>query len=126
MKYKIAGKVCAVLPIEEVGAKKFKKRGIVICDNPDSDYPNEIQLEASGELLEKLGGFKKDDEVVIEFFLNGRGWDSPKAGKRLYFNTLKIASIDLKGEAGAGDDTEPVNESVTLGEGEEVADDIPF
>lgn len=122
MKYQIAGKVCAVLPTEEVGAKKFKKRGIVICDNTDSDYPNEIQLEANGELIEKLDGFKKGDEVSCEFFLNGRGWDSPKAGKRLYFNTLKLASIEIAAAGGVAEDAPASGGAADEGD----PDDIPF
>lgn len=113
--------------VVEVGKEqtfnKFSKRTIVVCDDPESKYPNLLPFEAVGDTMKYLDKFKGGDKVKVDFFLNGRKWDNPKTGATQYFTTLRIASIFADGEGGEQEEEEPVVEE-PQDDGD--IDDMPF
>ena len=120
-KYTMTGTVVEVG--KEQTFNKFSKRTIVVCDDPESKYPNLLPFEAVGDTMKYLNKFKGGDKVKVDFFLNGRKWDNPKTGTTQYFTTLRIASIFADGE---GDEQE---EETVVDEEPQVygdIDDIPF
>ena len=107
-KYTMTGTVVEVG--KEQTFNKFSKRTIVVCDDPESKYPNLLPFEAVGDTMKYLDKFKGGDKVKVDFFLNGRKWDNPKTGATQYFTTLRIASIFADGEGGEQEEEEHVVE----------------
>lgn len=120
-KYTMTGTVVEVG--KEQTFNKFSKRTIVVCDDPESKYPNLLPFEAVGDTMKYLDKFKCGDKVKVDFFLNGRKWDNPKTGTTQYFTTLRIASIFADGEVGEQEEEEPVVEE-PKDDGD--IDDMPF
>lgn len=119
-KYTMTGTVVEVG--KEQTFNKFSKRTIVVCDDPESKYPNLLPFEAVGDTMKYLDKFKGGDKVKVDFFLNGRKWDNPKTGKTQYFTTLRIASIFADGEGGEQEEEQAVDEEPIDGD----IDDMPF
>ena len=70
--YQLTGRVIHVGETEEIGAKKFKKRAIVVETDGDSKWPQQVPVEFVGENVEKLDGVMRDAEVEIDFDIRGR------------------------------------------------------
>ena len=119
-KYTMTGTVVEVG--KEQTFNKFSERTIVVCDDPESKYPNLLPFEAVGDTMKYLDKFKGGDKVKVDFFLNGRKWDNPKTGKTQYFTTLRIASIFADGEGGEQEEEQAVDEEPIDGD----IDDMPF
>ena len=104
MNMQIQGKIYVTKDSEQV-TPRFLKREFVLELEPESQYPQYVMFELTGDRCEALDGFNKGDEVKVEFSLRGREWTSPK-GEVRYFNSLNAWSIDRVGDAaptGAGD-----------------------
>lgn len=72
--YQLTGRVIHVGETEEIGAKKFKKRAIVIETDGDSKWPQQVPVEFVGDNVGKLDGYMRDVEVEIDFDIRGREW----------------------------------------------------
>ena len=120
-KYTMTGTVVEVG--KEQTFNKFSKRTIVVCDDPESKYPNLLPFEAVGDTMKYLNKFKGGDKVKVDFFLNGRKWDNPKTGTTQYFTTLRIASIFADGDGDEQEEETVVDEEPQV-DGD--IDDIPF
>ena len=120
-------KYTMTVTVVEVGKEqtfnKFSKRTIVVCDDPESKYPNLLPFEAVGDTMKYLNKFKGGDKVKVDFFLNGRKWDNPKTGTTQYFTTLRIASIFADGDGDEQEEETVVDEEPQV-DGD--IDDIPF
>lgn len=108
-KCEFTGRVVAVGNTEKLGRedKPFYKRIIVVDDAEiGAKYPNPVPFEATGDKCKYLDQYKAGDEVYIEFFPNGRGWDNPKTKKRQWFSSNRIGFIKLASEVDNGDSGE--------------------
>lgn len=119
-KITFTGSITVLGNTETVGAKGFKKRELVVVDDPNADYPNELKFEAQGERCSLLDDLKKGETVTVTAYINGRKWHNPKTDKDVYFTTLSVNKVD-KGEVAA--DEEPPHEEPAP---EAADDDIPF
>lgn len=84
--YELSGKVHRVSETK-VMSERFSKREFIVVLDPDSKYPQYVQLEASGDRCSLLDGINVGDEVKVDFNLRGREWKSP-AGEVKYFTTI--------------------------------------
>ncbi|MBC7654360.1 MAG: DUF3127 domain-containing protein [Oligoflexus sp.] len=91
---KIQGKVINLGNTIEVGEKKFKKREIVIILDADSQYPQEIALQGTRDLCDKMDDLVIGTEVLFHINLNGRKWTN-KEGIYQWFNSLQIWKFEV-------------------------------
>lgn len=117
-KYNYTGVVIEVGKVQTFN--NFKKRELVVCDEPDAKYPNFVPFEATGDKCKELDAFKAGDEVEVGFFVNGRKWE--KDGKTRYFTSLRIADVARAGEKVKAQDEPTEPEEISEGD----VDDIPF
>ncbi len=102
MKYEIKGRVLAVGETKAYGNNGFEKREIVVdCAPPQARWNNPLPFTLSKERCALGDGIAVDDEVTIQFALNGREWNGPNGVR--YFIDLSVLSITKDGGEGAGD-----------------------
>lgn len=105
MKYEIKGRVLAVGETKAYGNNGFEKREIVVdCAPPQARWNNPLPFVLSKERCALGDGIAVDDEVTIQFALNGREWNGPNGVR--YFIDLSVLSITKDGGEGAGDGTD--------------------
>jgi hypothetical protein len=71
---------------QEIGAKGFKKREVVITTA--EDYPQMLSIEFTQDKVDLLNEFMEGSSVTISINLRGREWVNP-AGEAKYFNSLQ-------------------------------------
>ena len=83
-----------------LGAKGFRKREIVLCDDPQKDYPDYTLIEFAKEKCDLLADVRKGDEVTLEFFTEARWWEpKDKSKKGRWFGSLRGWSLKVSGAA---------------------------
>ena len=71
---------------QEIGAKGFKKREVVITTV--EDYPQMLSIEFTQDKVDLLNEFMEGSSVTISINLRGREWINPQ-GEAKYFNSLQ-------------------------------------
>ena len=71
---------------QEIGAKGFKKREVVITTA--EDYPQMLSIEFTQDKVDLLNEFMEGSAVTISINLRGREWVNPQ-GEAKYFNSLQ-------------------------------------
>lgn len=89
------GKLHAIFEAQQV-TQRFRKREFVVEMSDNSDYPQYVLFQLTGERCDNIDGFAIGDNVRIEFNLRGREWTSPK-GETKYFNSLDVWTIEKEG-----------------------------
>lgn len=124
------GRVVTVEKTETLGkdpSKPFHKRVIVVDDADEySKYPNPVPFEATGEKCKYLDGYKKGDEVRIEFYPSGRAWEDPKTGKTRYFSSNRIGYIKKVDAMDYDGGEQADGEAEAPAGGVDDPDDMPF
>jgi single-strand DNA-binding protein len=91
--YKVKGLIKVIGETVQV-TEKFSKRELVITVE-DAKYPQHITLQATGDRVSLLDGYKVGEEVKASFNLRGREWQDK------HFNSLELWEIDLLTPAAA-------------------------
>ncbi len=92
------GKLHKKFDTQEVGASKFQKREFVLELGGDTQYPQLVKFELTGDRCSQLDSFQPGEKVEISFDLKGREWTN-KNGEVVYFNTLSTYKIKSAGNA---------------------------
>ncbi len=71
---------------QEIGAKGFKKREVVVTTA--DQYPQDIMIEFTQDKVDLLNEFMLGSSVTISINLRGREWINPQ-GEAKYFNSLQ-------------------------------------
>ena len=71
---------------QEIGAKGFKKREVVITTA--EDYPQMLSIEFTQDKVDLLNEFMLGSSVTVSINLRGREWINPQ-GEAKYFNSLQ-------------------------------------
>ena len=82
----LVGKIKVLGATQEIGAKGFKKREVVITTA--EDYPQMLSIEFTQDKVDLLNEFMEGSSVTISINLRGREWVNP-AGEAKYFNSLQ-------------------------------------
>ncbi len=96
--YDFSGKVVEVGETQTFGAKGFKKRSLVVLEDSDSKYPNEVEFICTKDRCEQLDSISKGQHVKIRFSVSGRRWDGPKGVR--FFVELNPYSVVAEGSEG--------------------------
>jgi len=90
------GKVKSKEGVNQI-SDSFKKQDIVITDNSNDQYPQDIVFQTSQDRCSLLDNINIGDEVELEYNLRGsKPWVNGK-GETKYFNTLDIWKIQKVG-----------------------------
>ena len=71
---------------QEIGAKGFKKREVVVTTA--DQYPQDIMIEFTQDKVDLLNEFMLGSSVTVSINLRGREWINPQ-GEAKYFNSLQ-------------------------------------
>tara|TARA_B110000902_G_scaffold81451_1_gene96661 strand:+ start:1436 stop:1711 length:276 start_codon:yes stop_codon:yes gene_type:complete len=71
---------------QEIGAKGFKKREVVVTTA--DQYPQDIMIEFTQDKVDLLNEFMEGSSVTVSINLRGREWINPQ-GEAKYFNSLQ-------------------------------------
>ncbi len=113
------GKLYKKFDTEQV-TERFRKQGFVVELEPNSNYPQYVSFELTGDRCGQIDGYQVGDEISVEFTLRGREWTSP-SGDVKYFNSLNVWSIEGKKSQAPADDFAPPGEPPPG-----LDDDVPF
>jgi hypothetical protein len=127
MSYQLTGKIKAIGGIEQK-SDTFKVRTFVVTIDGDTNYPQQVQLQATNDKCDMLNTFTVGSDVTVAFNLRGREWTNPADNTVKYFNTLDAWRIEAGTSAPQGDaqgNSVPANQTpVTVVP--ETGDDLPF
>ena len=114
----IQGRIVKRGPVEEFGAKKFRK-ALLVVEIDGQKYNNQVPFEVTKDALKGYDALRVGDAVEVFFNLNGREWN----GK--HYSSAEAWRIARPGaeqtEAGSFDPAEPIQEG-----GEENDAGLPF
>ncbi len=116
------GTIHAIFDTKQI-TERFQKREFVLEMSDNPKYPQHVLFQLTGDRVTNLDNFKVGDEVVVDFSLRGRRWESPQ-GEIKFFNSLDVWSVNQAGQSADGPplpDGPPPNFVDTA-----VDDDIPF
>ena len=71
---------------QEIGAKGFRKRELVVTTA--EDYPQMLLIEFTQDKVDLLNEFMVGSSVTVSINLRGREWINPQ-GEAKYFNSLQ-------------------------------------
>lgn len=103
MGIEIAGRIHKIEETKQI-TERFRKREFVLILEENSEYPQHVLFQMTGNRCDKLGDFKVGDEVRVDFSLRGREWTSPKDGVVKYFNSLDVWDLSRAGDQMPADD----------------------
>jgi hypothetical protein len=95
MGFEIAGRLHTKNEAVQI-SERFRKREFVLEIEPESQYPQTVQFELTGDRCELLDEFVIGQELKVEFSLRGREWTSPK-GEIRFFNSLNVWQVQEDG-----------------------------
>lgn len=121
MGIQVSGRIHAIFETKQV-SERFSKREFVLELSDNSQYPQFVLFQLTGNRTGALDGFKPGDQVKVDFSLRGREWTS-RQGEVKYFNSLDVWTLEAEGAGGGrGREEEPplpTHEPV-------FDDDVPF
>ena len=103
MGIEIAGRIHKIEEEKQI-TERFKKREFVLVLEENSEYPQYVLFQLTGNRCDKLSDFQVGDEVRVDFSLRGREWKSPKDGVVKYFNSLDVWDLSRMGDQMPADD----------------------
>jgi len=87
----VVGIIKLVGATQEIGAKGFRKRELVVTTA--EDYPQMIMIEFTQDKVDLLNSFEVGQSVKVAINLRGREWINPQ-GEAKYFNSLQGWKIE--------------------------------
>lgn len=87
----VVGIIKLVGATQEIGAKGFRKRELVVTTA--EDYPQMIMIEFTQDKVDLLNSFEVGQSVKVSINLRGREWINPQ-GEAKYFNSLQGWKIE--------------------------------
>jgi hypothetical protein len=98
MAYELIGKIKVLGDVEQK-TENFKVRKFVVTIDAESQYPQQVELQAANDKCDMLNQFTVGSDVKVAFNLRGREWTSPQ-GEVKYFNTLDAWRVEAAATAG--------------------------
>lgn len=87
----VVGIIKLVGATQEIGAKGFRKRELVVTTA--EDYPQMLMIEFTQDKVDLLNSFEIGQSVKVSINLRGREWINPQ-GEAKYFNSLQGWKIE--------------------------------
>lgn len=126
-KYKMTGTCTFVGQVENVGKNgNFRKRIVVLCDDPNAEYPNYLAWELVQDKVTLVDEASKGKELTIEGYPASRAYQNKQTGATLYFTSIRATAVEFN-SCNSNQDTATPTAQVAEPQPEmEVSDDLPF
>lgn len=121
----IRGKILEIFQTNQI-KETFKKREFVIEYAENPNYPQILKFEMINDNCTMLDGYRKGDDVEIEFDLRGREWTNPQ-GNKVYFvslNAFRLRKIDDRNNSTPDEGPIPGTDDIPPPSPDE--DELPF
>ncbi len=99
-KFELTALVHQVLP-EQKFSSGFRKRVIVLVDDPNANRPHYAAFEFLKDKADLLERFGEGDSVTVSFYPDARKWTKPSTGEDQWFVSLTGVGIALAGTSAA-------------------------
>ena len=86
------GTVHKVMDTQSFGEKGFKKR-LLICIEDNGRWTNYVPFELTRDMVDMGDSLAPDDEVEINYRLNGREWQKDADSETKYFLSAEVTNI---------------------------------
>lgn len=93
-KYEMTGIVESVGPVQVIGQSKFRKREVVLCDDPNDEHPHRLVWELTGDKVSLVNEAHIGREVKIAGWPESRSWKD-KQGNVRWFTSMKAYSATV-------------------------------
>jgi len=100
MSMNTSGRLHAVFDTKQI-TERFHKREFVLEISENSNFPQHVAFELTGDRVGEIEAFKVGDTLEVEFSLRGREWTS-RTGEVKYFNSLDVRSVRQAGGGSSG------------------------
>lgn len=101
--FRIGGFVEWIGEERRFGSNGFRKRELVIADDPRAERPNFTLLEYTGDRCDLLANVRRGDRVEAEFWTDARYWEPKDGGKQgRWFGSLRAVALKVEGADAAG------------------------
>ena len=121
----IRGKILEIFQTNQI-KETFKKRDFVVEYAENPNYPQILKFEMINDNCSMLDGYRKGDNIEIEFDLRGREWTNPQ-GNKVYFvslNAFRLKKIDDTGNSTPYDEPVPGKDDIPPPSPDE--EELPF
>ncbi len=108
MAFELEGKLIKKFDTQNVSAT-FQKREFVV--ETSETYPQKIKFELTKEKCSLLDSVNEQENVKVQFNINGREWLNPKTNEVNYFTSLQAWRIESSGSASNSGSTSGGNSS---------------
>lgn len=109
--------VVYVSPILNV-TDSFQKRELVVSTG--GDYPEPVQIEVMSKMFDRLNNVAAGATINCSAWVGGRSWQKSPSDPVRYFNSLKLAYIEVVSPATVA------SEAAKDAQPEQESDDLPF
>ena len=99
-KFELTALVHQVLP-EQRFSSGFRKRVIVLVDDPNRDRPHYAAFEFLKDKADLLERFGEGDSVTVSFYPDARKWTKASTGEDQWFVSLTGVGIAFAGTSAA-------------------------
>jgi hypothetical protein len=96
-KLEIEATITHVGEVEEIGAKGFKRRTIVLTEpaSDDNKYPTLLALTLKKDNTSLVEPKHQGAKAKVVAYVESRSWDNPKTGKRQYFTEATAVKVKI-------------------------------
>jgi len=101
----------------------FTKRGFVVDEDRDGQWPNSVSFVLKKDNTAKLAGVSVGEHVKLSFVIDGREWTDPKSGKIRNFTDLTVLKLERLGGVAA---VAAPSEGAPEPDGQDDDGDMPF
>jgi len=113
--YEMTAKIVDVGPVEAIGKNGFKKRTIILCEDPEAQYPKFLAWELKKDKCGLVTKADKGKTAKVWGFPECRAWKKEGASRTSYFVSFTALKVEINGvdpnaeadAAEAGDDPMP-------------------
>jgi hypothetical protein len=88
----VKGQIFAIYNEQQI-SPDFKKREFVLMTGDNPQYPQYVKFECVKEKCDLLNNLQQNQEVTVEFNLNGRLYNDKNTGEQKTFNVLQCWKI---------------------------------
>lgn len=93
-KFTIKGTLTTIGEVKAIGNNGFTKREIIV-ETGTEQFPSPIPMNLKMTKVDLTKDFNEDDDVEVDFTVDGRKWDGPNGTR--YFVDLTVWGIRLQG-----------------------------
>lgn len=117
-KYKMTGVVEQVGSVQLIGQNKFRKREVVLCDDPGAEYPHRLVWELTQDKVSLVNESHIGAKATVTGWPESRSWKG-KDGSTRWFTSMRASDVTVAAAA------KPPKAATVSAKDDEV-EDMPF